>query len=120
MDKKEILQLVTKDGFTALHYAAGAAGDSDGDIDMPSRVALLEKLLQDDAVDVNVADVHPPGAGATALHCTIKMIGGLELVEVLFKHGIDVNAVEDVGDGSGHMLTALHYALKSKHVEIAE
>ena len=120
VDKREILQLVTKEGFTALHYAAGAAGDSDGDLGIESRVSLLEKLLKDDAVDVNVADVHPPGAGATALHCSIKMIGSLELVKVLLREKIKVDALEDVGDGSDYHLTALHYALKSKHVEIAE
>jgi ankyrin repeat protein/adenylate kinase family enzyme len=120
VDKREILTLVTKSGYTALHYAAGAAGDSDGDIDIESRVSLLEKLLNDDAVDVNVADVHPPGAGATALHCSIKMLGEVELVKVLVKHGIDVNALEDVGNGSGYKLTALHYALKARKVEIAE
>lgn len=73
VDKKEILQLITKDGYTALHYAAGAAGDSDGDLDTASRVSLLKRLLLDDAVDINVCDVHPPGAGATALHCSIKV-----------------------------------------------
>ena len=119
MTKEDILQLVTKEGYTALHYAAGSAGDSDGDIDIPSRVALLKRLLQDDAVDVNVADDTPPGAGATALICSVKMLGELDICKVLVEHKININAVENVGDGSGHFLTALHYALV-KHPEIAE
>jgi len=110
---------VTKEGYSALHYAAGSAGDSDGDIDVPSRVALLERLLMDDAVDINVADIHPPGAGANAMICSIKMLGELEICKVLVENKIDVDAIEDVGDGSDQMLTALHFALV-KHSEIAE
>ena len=120
VDKKEILQLVTNDGFTALHYAAGAAGDSDGDLDIPSRVSLLKRLLADDAVDINVADINPPGAGATALHCTINMLGELDIVKVLVANGIDLNALEDVGDNSGFFFSALHYALKRKKNDICE
>ena len=121
VSKTDILQLVTKEGFTALHYAAGAAGDSDGDVDIPSRVELLKRLLSDSSVDVDVADDTPPGAGANALICSIKMLGELDICKVLVENKINVDQVEDVGEGSGLFLTALHYALeKTQHIAIAE